>query len=78
MLSFFGPVIVVLLVLVWASALTVGAALVMYPTLGTSIRASSGETPTDLTAALYAGGSSIGPMLTTPGLSCTSTGTYPF
>ena len=39
--------------------LTVGTALVMYPVLGTSIRASSGEMPTDLTAALYAGGSSM-------------------
>lgn len=58
-LSFCGPVIVVLLVLAWASALTLGVALVMHPMLGTSIRASSGDTPTDLTAAQYAGGSSM-------------------
>lgn len=58
-LSFRGPVIVVLLVLVWAPARTVGAALVMHPMPGTSIRASSGGTPTDFTAALYAGGSSM-------------------
>ena len=56
-LSFCGLLIVVLLVLAWASALTLGAALVMCPMLGTSIRASSGDTPTDFTAALYAGSS---------------------
>ena len=59
-LSFCGPVIVVLLVMTWALALTVGAALVMHPMLGTSIRASSGDdTPTDFVTALYAGGSSM-------------------
>lgn len=58
-LSFCGPVILVLLVLAWALGLTVGAALVMHPDLGTSIRAGSGDTPTDFIAALYAAGSSI-------------------
>ena len=58
-LSFCGPVILVLLVLAWALGLTVGAALVMHPDLGTSIRAGSGDTPTDFVAALYAAGSSI-------------------
>ena len=59
-LSFCGPVILVLLVLAWALGLTVGAALVMHPDLGTSIRASGGgDTPTDFVAALYAGGSSM-------------------
>ena len=58
-LSFCGPVIVVLVVLVWASALTLGVALVMHPMLGTSIRASSGDTPIDFIAALYAAGSSM-------------------
>ena len=58
-LSFCGPVILVLLVLAWALGLTVGAALVMHPDLGTSIRAGGGDTPTDFVAALYAAGSSI-------------------
>ena len=58
-LSFCGPVILVLLVLAWALGLTVGAALVMHPDLGTSIRAGNGDTPTDFVAALYAAGSSM-------------------
>jgi hypothetical protein len=59
-LSFCGPAILVLLALTWAHGLTIGAALVMHPMLGTSIRASSrGETPTDFVTALYAGDGSM-------------------
>jgi hypothetical protein len=58
-LSFCGPVILVLLVGVWALGLTLGAAFVMHPELGTAIRASNGETPTDLVTAMYAGGASM-------------------
>ena len=58
-LSICGPVILVLLVGVWAFGLTVGAALIIQPELGTSIRASKGETPTDFVTAMYAGGSSM-------------------
>ena len=58
-LSFCGPVILVLLVGVWALGLTLGAALIMHPELGTSIRATNGETPTDFVAAMYAGGTSM-------------------
>src|SRR5215212_5582535 len=58
-LSFCGPVILVLLVGVWALGLTLGAALITHPELGTSIRASQGETPTDFVTAMYAGGSSM-------------------
>ncbi len=58
-LSFCGPVILVLLVAVWALGLTLGAALIMHPELGTSIRATNGETPTDFVTAMYAGGSSM-------------------
>jgi hypothetical protein len=58
-LSICGPVILVLLVGVWAFGLTVGAALIIQPALGTSIRASKGETPTDFVTAMYAGGSSM-------------------
>jgi hypothetical protein len=58
-LSFCGPVILVLLVGLGAVGLTLGAALIMHPELGTSIRATNGETPTDFVTAMYAGGSSI-------------------
>ncbi|GEO17233.1 ion channel [Microvirga aerophila] len=58
-LSFCGPIILVLLVGVWALGLTLGAALIMHPELGTSIRASNGETPTDFVTAMYAGGTSM-------------------
>src|SRR4051794_34652093 len=39
-LSYCGPVILVLLVGVWALGLTLGAACIVHPALGTSIRAS--------------------------------------
>lgn len=58
-LSFCGPVILVLLVGIWAVGLTLGAGLIVHPELGTSIRASNGETPTDFITAMYAGGSSM-------------------
>jgi hypothetical protein len=58
-LSFCGPLILVLLVGLWAVGLTMGAALIMHPELGTSIRAANGETPTDFVTAMYAGGSSM-------------------
>ena len=58
-LSFCGPVILVLLVGIWALELTLGAALIMHPELGTSIRATNGETPTDFVTAMYAGGTSM-------------------
>jgi hypothetical protein len=58
-LSFCGPLILVLLVGLWAVGLTLGAALIMHPELGTSIRATNGETPTDFITAMYAGGSSM-------------------
>ena len=58
-LTFCGPAILVLLVAAWALALTLGAALVMHPLLGTAITTQSGGTPTDFVAAMYAGGSSM-------------------
>ncbi|MHA3770217.1 two pore domain potassium channel family protein [Verrucomicrobiota bacterium sgz303538] len=58
-LSFCGPVILVLLVGIWALGLTLGAALIMHPELATSIRASKGDTPTDFVTAMYVGGSSM-------------------
>lgn len=57
-LSFAGPAIVILLIAFWALGLTVGAALVIQPELGSAIRPSSGSTPTDfITATLVAGNS---------------------
>lgn len=58
-MSFCGPVILGVLVLVWGLGLTLGTALVIHPVLGTSVRASSGPTPTDFITAMYAGGSSV-------------------
>lgn len=58
-LSFCGPVILLLYVLIWAVGLTLGAGLVIHPGLGTGVQASSGPTSTDLVTALYAGGSSM-------------------
>ena len=58
-LSFCGPTILVLVVLVWALGLTIGSALIIQPELGSSVLASSGATPTDFVTAMYAGGSSI-------------------
>jgi hypothetical protein len=58
-LSFCGPAILVLLVLTWSVLLSFGTGLIIHPELGTAVRASSGETPTDLVTALYVGGSSL-------------------
>lgn len=58
-LSFCAPAILVALVLVWASGLTVAAGLIVHPELGTSVRATSGDTPRDFITAMYAGGSSV-------------------
>jgi hypothetical protein len=58
-LSYCGPTILVVAVLMWGFGLTFGSGLILHPHLGTSIRASSGETDTDFITALYAGGSSI-------------------
>jgi hypothetical protein len=58
-LSFCGPVILIVYVLLWALGLTLGAGLIIHPALGTAVRASTGETPTDFMTALYAGGSSM-------------------
>ena len=58
-LSFCGPVILIVYVLLWALGLTLGAGLIIHPALGTAVRASSGETPADFMTALYAGGSSM-------------------
>jgi hypothetical protein len=58
-LSFGGPLIVVSLIGLWAIGLTAGAALVIQPELGTSVRPSSGDTPTDFVTALFVAGNSL-------------------
>jgi hypothetical protein len=58
-LSFCGPVILIFLVLFWALTLTLGAALIIHPNLGSSVKLSTGETPTDFITALEAGGGSM-------------------
>lgn len=58
-LSLAAPASLVLLVLAWAFGLTLGAALIIHPVLGTAVTASSGPTPTDFVTALYAGGTSL-------------------
>jgi hypothetical protein len=58
-LSFAGPVIVTSLIAFWALGLTVGAALIMRPELGDTIRPSSGDTPRDFVTALLVAGNSL-------------------
>ena len=58
-LSLAGPVIVVLLIGFWALGLTVGAALVIRPEIGLSIRSSGSGTPTDFVTALLIAGNSL-------------------
>ncbi len=59
LLSFCGPTILVALVVMWTFLLMLGTGLIMHPYLGTSVRTSSGPTPTDFVSALYSGGISV-------------------
>jgi len=58
-LSFAGPLIVISLIAFWAFGLTVGAALIIRPELGETIRPSSGDTPRDFVTALFVAGNSL-------------------
>jgi hypothetical protein len=58
-LSLAGPAILVLVLTTWALLLSLSAALIIHPSLGTAIRTNHGETPTDFVTALYVGGSSL-------------------
>jgi hypothetical protein len=58
-MSFCGPAILVIVIIVWATLLTLSAALIIHPELGSAVRAASGDTVSDFATALYAGGSSI-------------------
>lgn len=55
-LTFAGPALVALLPIVWATLFVVGFALVVWPTLGSGVRATSGPTPTDFATAFYYSG----------------------
>ncbi len=58
-LSFCGPVILVLLLVLWSFGLTLGTALILHPHMGTAVRANSGPTPTDFITSLYVAESSV-------------------
>ena len=59
-LSFCGPVILVLLVGVWTMGLSAGAGMIVYPHLGTSVRAvGESATPSDFLTAVYAAAKSM-------------------
>ncbi|MDB9526689.1 potassium channel family protein [Oscillatoria sp. CS-180] len=55
-LSYCGPSLLVVIVIVWVCAFTLGFALIIWPALGVGIQASQGETPTDFQTALYYSG----------------------
>lgn len=56
LLSYCGPVLLVLIVTVWVSLLNVGFALIVWPAFGSEIQSSQGATPTDFMSALYYSG----------------------
>ena len=59
-LSFCGPAMMLILVGFWAIGLTVGAALIFYPALGTAIQSGNGQPiPHDFVTALYAAANSL-------------------
>lgn len=58
-LSGAAPLTLLLMLTLWAALLTIGAAMIVQPELGTSLRRSTGPTPTDFVSALYAAGSSL-------------------
>jgi len=58
-LSFTGPSIILLVIAAWFLLLTLAVALIIHPNLGTGIRATQGETPTDFITALYVAGHSL-------------------
>lgn len=59
LLSLGGPAVVSALVLIWATLLTLAAALIIHPKLGTSVARTGSQTNTDFVSALYAGGTSV-------------------
>lgn len=58
-LSFAGPAVLIVLLFSWTAMLTIGAAMVIHPFLGTTVRASSGDTATNFATALWVAGGSL-------------------
>jgi hypothetical protein len=58
-LSYCGSTIVVAIITTWVLLLLIGFALIAWPSLGTTIQAEQGETPTDFAAAIYYSGFSL-------------------
>lgn len=58
-LTFSGPIILVMVLASWTLLLSLAAALIIHPNLGTAIKTNHGQTPTDFITALYVGGSSL-------------------
>ena len=58
-LSFGGPLLVLAVVAMWLVGLSLGAALVIDPALGSGVKATSGATSSTFITALFAGGSSV-------------------
>ncbi|MFT3894670.1 MAG: hypothetical protein QM730_23825 [Anaerolineales bacterium] len=54
-----GPIILVIVLASWMLLLSLAAALIIHPNLGTAIKTNHGQTPTDFITALYVGGSSL-------------------
>ena len=59
LLAFAGPLLLVFTALFWVALLLLGFSLIIWPALGSEIRAGSGPTPTDFAAALYYTGYSL-------------------
>lgn len=59
LLSYSGPTLVVAILVVWACLLLIGFALIVWPALGTDVKANQGLTPTDFVTALYFSGFSL-------------------
>ncbi len=59
LLSLAGPIIIVTMIVFWAAGLTLGAAMIIQPELGTAITPSSGQTSRDFGTALFVAGNSL-------------------
>lgn len=58
-LSFCGPTILVVLLLMWVLGLTCGMGLVIHASLGSAVVMTDGRTPTDFATALYVAGTAV-------------------
>src|SRR4051794_36029404 len=54
-----GPIILVSVIISWATLLIIGFALIIHPALGQQITANAGASPTDFVTALYVAGDSM-------------------